>query len=108
MPMPKPVRRTNLYNNIVQLEVCRTFSGRGMGMNITAQLLLGAVAAGLATCEAPLRRASRLLLLLLITIIIGSSSSNSSMFIIIGSSSSSMFIISIISSIIICSSSSSI
>ena len=28
---------TNLYNNIVQLEVRKTFSGRGMGMNITAQ-----------------------------------------------------------------------
>ena len=27
-----------MYNKIVQLEVCRTFSGRGMGMNITAQL----------------------------------------------------------------------
>ena len=34
--MPKPFCRTNLYNKIVQLEVCRTFSGRGMGMNITA------------------------------------------------------------------------
>ena len=39
MPMPKPVCRTNLYNNIVQLEVCITFSGRGMGMNITAHIL---------------------------------------------------------------------
>ena len=38
MPMPKPVCRTNLYNQIVQLEVCRTFSGRGMGINGTAQL----------------------------------------------------------------------
>ena len=38
MPMPKPVRRTKLYNKIVQLEVCRTFSGRGMGINGTAQL----------------------------------------------------------------------
>ena len=37
MPMPKTVCRTNLYNKIVQLEVRRTFSGRGMGMNITAQ-----------------------------------------------------------------------
>ena len=37
MPMPKPVCRTNLYNKIVQLEVCRTFSGRGMGINGTAQ-----------------------------------------------------------------------
>ena len=36
--MPKPVCRTNLYNKIVQLEVCRTFSGRGMGINGTAQL----------------------------------------------------------------------
>ena len=26
MPMPKPVGRTNLYDKIVQLEVCRTFS----------------------------------------------------------------------------------
>ena len=34
--MPKPVCRTNLYNKIVQLEVCRTFSGRGMGINGTA------------------------------------------------------------------------
>ena len=37
MPMPKPVCRTKLYNRIVQLEVCRTFSGRGMGINGTAQ-----------------------------------------------------------------------
>ena len=37
MPMPKPVCRTNVYNKIVQLEVCRTFSGRGMGINGTAQ-----------------------------------------------------------------------
>ena len=37
MPMPKPVCRTNLYNKIIQLEVCRTFSGRGMGINGTAQ-----------------------------------------------------------------------
>ena len=37
MPMPKPVCRTDLYNKIVQLEVCRTFSGRGMGINGTAQ-----------------------------------------------------------------------
>ena len=29
---------TNLYNKIVLLEVCRTFSGRGMGINGTAQL----------------------------------------------------------------------
>ena len=38
MPMPKPVCRTKLYNKIVQLEVCRTCSGRGMGINGTAQL----------------------------------------------------------------------
>ena len=38
MPMPKPVCRTNLYNKILQLEICRTFSGRGMGMNITAHI----------------------------------------------------------------------
>ena len=37
MPMPKPVCRTKSYNKIVQLEVCRTFSGRGMGINGTAQ-----------------------------------------------------------------------
>ena len=37
MPMPKPVCRTKLYNKIVQLEVCRTFSGRDMGINGTAQ-----------------------------------------------------------------------
>ena len=42
MPMPKPVCRTNMYNKIVQLEVRRTFSGRGMGINGTAQLLWGA------------------------------------------------------------------
>ena len=35
--MPKPVCRAKLYNKIVQLEVCRTFSGRGMGINGTAQ-----------------------------------------------------------------------
>ena len=40
MPMPKPVCRTNLYDNIVQLEVCITFSGRGMGINGTAQTLI--------------------------------------------------------------------
>ena len=38
--MPVPFCRTNLYNKIVQLEVCITFSGRGMGINGTAQLLL--------------------------------------------------------------------
>ena len=38
MPMPKTVCRTTLYNKMIQLEVCTTFSGRGMGMNITAQL----------------------------------------------------------------------
>ena len=42
MPMPKPVCRTTLHNKIVQLEVCRTFSGRGMGINGTAQLPLAA------------------------------------------------------------------
>ena len=36
MPMPRPVCRAKLYNKIVQLEVCRTFSGRGMGINGTA------------------------------------------------------------------------
>ena len=35
-----PVCRTNLYNKIVQLEVCRTFSGRGMGINGTAQIII--------------------------------------------------------------------
>ena len=40
MPMPKPVCRTKLYNKIVQLEVCITFSGRGMGISGTAHLLL--------------------------------------------------------------------
>ena len=40
MPMPKPVCRTKLYNKIVQLEVCRTFSGRGMSINGTAHILL--------------------------------------------------------------------
>ena len=34
MPVPKTVCRTTLCNNIVQLEVCITFSGRGMGMKI--------------------------------------------------------------------------
>ena len=38
MPMPKPVCRTRIYNKIVQLEVCRTFSGRGMGLNGTAHI----------------------------------------------------------------------
>ena len=33
MPMPKTVCRTYLWNIIVQQEVCRTYSGRGMGMN---------------------------------------------------------------------------
>ena len=37
MPMPKPVCRTFLNNKWVQCEVCITFLGRGMGMNITAQ-----------------------------------------------------------------------
>ena len=37
MPMPKPVCRTKLFNKIVNLEVCLTCSGRGMGMNITAR-----------------------------------------------------------------------
>ena len=36
MPMPKPVCRKGMYNKIVLLEVCRTFSGRGMGINGTA------------------------------------------------------------------------
>ena len=40
MPMPKPVCITNLYNKIVQLEVCRTFSGRGMGINGTAHSII--------------------------------------------------------------------
>ena len=39
MPRPKPVCRTKLYNKIAQLEVCRTFSGRGMGINGTAQYI---------------------------------------------------------------------
>ena len=39
MPVPKPVCRTCLNNKRVrgQYEVCTTFLGRGMGMNITAQ-----------------------------------------------------------------------
>ena len=40
MPMPKTVCGTHVYNKLMQLEVCRTFLGRGMGMNITAQLHL--------------------------------------------------------------------
>ena len=36
MPMPKIVCRTILYNKIVQKDVCIAFSGRGMGMDITA------------------------------------------------------------------------
>ena len=40
MPMPKPVCRTQLYNKVVQLEVCRTFSGRGMGINGTAHIII--------------------------------------------------------------------
>ena len=39
MPIPKTVCRTILYNKIVQLEVCITFSGKGMGMHITAHIL---------------------------------------------------------------------
>ena len=38
MKMLKPVCRTNLHNKIVLLEVCRTFSGRGMGINGTARV----------------------------------------------------------------------
>ena len=37
MPMPQTVCRTTVYSEIVQLEVGITCSGRGMGMNITAQ-----------------------------------------------------------------------
>ena len=37
MPMPKRVCRTNMCKQIVQLEVCIFFGGRGMGTNITAQ-----------------------------------------------------------------------
>ena len=32
----------NLYSQIEKLEVCRTFSGRGMGMNVAAQMMLAA------------------------------------------------------------------
>ena len=38
MPMPKPVCRASLNHKWVQLEVCRTFLGGGMGMNITAHV----------------------------------------------------------------------
>ena len=38
-PMPKPVCRKSLNNRWVQYEVCITFLGRGMGMNITAHHL---------------------------------------------------------------------
>ena len=37
MPIPKPVCITKLYKQIVQPEVCRTCSSRGMGINGTAQ-----------------------------------------------------------------------
>ena len=37
MPMPMPVCRTCLNYKWEQYEVCITFLGRGMGMNITAQ-----------------------------------------------------------------------
>ena len=37
IPMPKTVCRTMVYDKIVQLKVCITFSGRGMGLNTTAQ-----------------------------------------------------------------------
>ena len=40
MPMPKPVCIIRMYNKIVQLEACRTFSGRGTGINGTAQCRL--------------------------------------------------------------------
>ena len=38
MPMLKTVCTTNVYDNIAQLEVCRTFSGRGMGVSIIAHI----------------------------------------------------------------------
>ena len=38
MPMPKTVCVPNLYNKLVQLEVCNTCLGRGMGTNITAHM----------------------------------------------------------------------
>ena len=38
MPMPKPVCKTPLNSMWVQYEVRITFLGRGMGMNITAQV----------------------------------------------------------------------
>ena len=37
IPMPKTVCRTNSCDKIAQLEVCVTFSGRGVGTNITAR-----------------------------------------------------------------------
>ena len=40
VPMPKTVCRTIVCNKIVQLEVFRTFSGRGMGMNITSIMVI--------------------------------------------------------------------
>ena len=45
MPMPKPVCITCLNNTWVQDGVCRTFLGRGMGMNTTAHPCLKACAA---------------------------------------------------------------
>ena len=40
MSMPNPVCRTSLNNKWLQYEVCRTFLGRGMGMNITAHIII--------------------------------------------------------------------
>ena len=41
--MPKTVCRANLHSKRVQLEVCRTFPGRGTGMSVTAHVAAAAV-----------------------------------------------------------------
>ena len=50
MPMPKPVCRANVYHKIVQLEVCRTFSGRGMGMHSIAHYCYRVIAIDILLC----------------------------------------------------------
>ena len=64
MPMPKTVCIIHVYNEIVQLEVCITLLGRGVGMNITAQrsapVQAYASSRAYAHAHVPLGRASEL------------------------------------------------
>ena len=41
--VPRTVCRTNVHTEIVQLEVCKSCSGRGMCMDVTAPLLTWSV-----------------------------------------------------------------